>query len=92
MFSKLNKQKKMSTEIKENMRTIFHINRYQLITFMKRNQIRILYLERTTEVKISQEGLKNISVQAEKDSKLKVDLLELSSLRNRKKQRMKNSQ
>lgn len=49
----------MSTEIKENMRTISHINRYQLITFMKRNQIRILYLERTTEVKISQEVFKN---------------------------------
>ena len=78
----------MSTEIKENMRTISHINRYQLITFMKRNQIRILYLESEN----SQEGLKNISVQAEKDSKLKMDLFELSSLRNRKKQRMKNSQ
>ena len=55
MLSKLNKQtKKMSTEIKENMRTISHINRYQLIIFMKRNQIGILYLERTTtEIKIS---------------------------------------
>ena len=55
MLSKLNKQtNKMSTEIKENMRTISHINRYQLITFIKRNQIGILYLERTTtKMKIS---------------------------------------